>query len=53
MGSTGCSKAKEEKEEQIKLLATSPLLKDTTVTKEYVGQVHAIQHIEIRALEKG
>ena len=53
LGSTGCSKAKEEKEEQIKLLATSPLLKDTTVTKEYVGQVHAIQHIEIRALEKG
>ncbi len=52
-GGTGCSRAEKEKEEQIKLLATSPLLKDTTITKEYVGQVHAIQHIEIRALEKG
>ena len=50
---TGCSEKKEEQEEQIKLLATSPLLKDTTVTKEYVAQIHSIQHIELRALEKG
>ena len=50
---TSCSKEKEEKEEQIKLLVTNPLLKDTTVTKEYVSQIHSIQHIELRALEKG
>jgi membrane fusion protein (multidrug efflux system) len=50
---TGCSDKKEEKEEQIKLLVTSPLAKDTTVTKEYVAQIHAYQHIEMRALEKG
>lgn len=50
---TSCSDKKEEKEEQIKLLVTSPLAKDTTVTKEYVAQIHSYQHIEMRALEKG
>ena len=53
---TSCStekKEQEEQEEQIKLLVTSPLLKDTTITKEYVCQIHSIQHIELRALEKG
>ena len=50
---TSCSEKKEEKEEQIKLLVTSPLAKDTTVTKEYVAQIHSYQHIELRALEKG
>ena len=52
-GGTSCSEAKKEKEEKIKLLVTSPLRKDTTVAKTYVAQVHAIQHIDIRALEKG
>ena len=52
-GTTSCSEKKEEKEEQIKLLVTSPLAKDTTITKEYVAQIHAYQHIELRALEKG
>ena len=50
---TSCADKKEEKEEQIKLLVTSPLQKDTTITKEYVAQIHAYQHIELRALEKG
>ena len=50
---TSCSSKPEEKEEQIKLLATSPLATDTTITKEYVAQIHAYQHIEMRALEKG
>jgi membrane fusion protein (multidrug efflux system) len=52
-GSTGCSTKTEAKEEQIKLVATSPWLKDTIITKAYVAQVHSIQHIELRALEKG
>ena len=52
-GGTGCSHPQAEKEEQIKLLATSPLVKDTTLTKVYVAQIHSIQHIEMRALEKG
>lgn len=34
-------------------VATSPIKMDTTVQKEYVCQIKAIQHIEIRALEKG
>ncbi|TGE25182.1 efflux RND transporter periplasmic adaptor subunit [Hymenobacter aquaticus] len=50
---TSCSKEEKEKEEQVKFLVTSPLQKDTTITKEYVAQVHAFQHIEVRALEKG
>jgi membrane fusion protein (multidrug efflux system) len=50
---TGCSSKKEEKEEEIKFLVTSPLKKDTIVTRQYVCQIRAIQHIELRALEKG
>jgi membrane fusion protein (multidrug efflux system) len=51
--SASCQSKKEEKEPAGKLLVTSPLLKDTTIIKDYVCQIHAIQHIEIRALEKG
>ena len=50
---TGCKEEKKEVEEQIKLVVTSPLQKDTTITKEYVAQIHSIQRIELRALEKG
>lgn len=50
---TGCNSKKEEKEEEVKFLVTSPLRKDTTITREYVSQIRAIQHIEVRALEKG
>ena len=50
---TGCKEEKKEVEEHIKLLATSPLQKDTAITKEYVAQVHSFQRIELRALEKG
>lgn len=53
LGTTGCAHEKLEKEEPSKYLATSPLQRDTTVTKQYVAQIHAIQHIELRALEKG
>ncbi|WP_139923230.1 efflux RND transporter periplasmic adaptor subunit [Hymenobacter sp. DG01] len=52
-GSTSCSEKKHEKEEKVKFLVTSPLQKDTTITKDYVAQIHAYQHIELRALEKG
>ncbi len=51
---TSCESTKaEEKKEELKLLVTSPLVKDTTITKEYVCQIHSIQHIEMRALERG
>lgn len=42
-----------KKEEHTKLLVTSPLKMDTITTKEYVCQIRAIRHIELRALEKG
>ncbi|MDC8830517.1 efflux RND transporter periplasmic adaptor subunit [Alteromonas gilva] len=32
---------------------THPVRQDTTLVKEYVSQIHAIQHIEIKAMEKG
>lgn len=49
---TGCKK-EEHKEEAAELVATNPIIKDTIVTKDYVCQIHAIQHIELRAQEKG
>jgi membrane fusion protein (multidrug efflux system) len=48
-----CGSKKEEKEEEVKFTVTSPLKKDTLITRNYVCQIHAIQHIELRALEKG
>lgn len=50
---TGCSSHKEEQEEETKFLVTNPLKKDTIVTREYVCQIRSIQHIELRAMEKG
>jgi membrane fusion protein (multidrug efflux system) len=50
---TGCGSSHETKEETTKFLVTSPLKKDTLVTSEYVCQIRAIQHIEVRALERG
>ena len=51
---SGCNQAETEKQEEMpKLEATTPLREDTSVTKEYVCQIHAIRHIEVRALERG
>lgn len=51
---TSCStKAEEEKKEEVSFLVTSPLKRDTTVTKDYVSQIHAIRHIEMRAQQRG
>lgn len=50
---TSCSHQEEEKEEETEFQVTSPLQKDTTITNQYVSQIHSIQHIELRALEKG
>ena len=51
---TGCnSKGEEKKEEVVEFLVTSPIVKDTLVTKDYVCQIHAISHIELRAQERG
>ena len=48
-----CKSVKEEKEPETKFFVTSPLKMDTSVTKEYVSQIHSISHIELRAQEKG
>lgn len=50
---TSCSEHKAEGETEQKLVVTKPLQKDTLVTKEYVSQIRAIQHIELRAQERG
>jgi membrane fusion protein (multidrug efflux system) len=50
----GCKPAETEKKEAIpELEATTPFHEDTFVMKEYVCQIRAIRHIEVRALEKG
>ena len=48
-----CKSHKEEKEAETKFLVTSPVKMDTSITKEYVCQIRSINHIEVRALEKG
>ncbi|MCS6821319.1 MAG: efflux RND transporter periplasmic adaptor subunit [Microscillaceae bacterium] len=48
-----CETKKEVREKPVKFLVTSPLRQDTIILKEYVCQIHAINHIEMRALEKG
>lgn len=48
-----CGNHKEHKEERIQFVATRPLIKDTIVTKSYVAQIRSVQHIELRAQEKG
>lgn len=51
---TSCESKKEEKaEHEAKFLVTSPLQRDTTITEAFVSQIHSINHIELRAQEKG
>ncbi len=50
---TSCESHKEEAKEETKFLVTSPLRMDTSISKDYVCQIRSIQHIEMRALEKG
>lgn len=49
----GCQSKKEEKAEVSKYTVTSPMLMDTSFTKEYVSQIKSVRNIEIRAQEKG
>ena len=50
---SACNRQPETHEDAPKLAVTSPLRKDTSIVKEYVSQIRAHKHIEIRALEKG
>lgn len=53
LANTSCEKSYSHEAESTTYEVTSPLVKDTTVTNEYVCQIRSIQHIELRALEKG
>lgn len=49
----GCGHKAHPHTEEAVFQTTSPLRSDTEVTREYVCQIRAIQHIELRALESG
>ncbi len=54
IGFSSCKPKKEEKkEEKAEYTVTSPILMDTTVTKDYIAQIQSVQNIEIRAQVKG
>ncbi|MCB9244827.1 MAG: efflux RND transporter periplasmic adaptor subunit [Flavobacteriales bacterium] len=48
-----CDRDDHEAHEETSYIVTKPLLTDTLIYHEYVGQIHSIQHIKIRTLEKG
>ena len=48
-----CSNKPHNTTEETKFIVTSPLKKDTAIIRNYVCQIRSIQHIELRALEKG
>jgi membrane fusion protein, multidrug efflux system len=51
---TACNHKKEEKkEEAAKLPVTTPILMDTTLTKDYIAEIQSLQNIEVRARVKG
>ncbi len=50
---TACTTKKEEENKKEKFAITSPLVIDTSFTKDYVAQVQSLQNIEIRAMVKG
>jgi membrane fusion protein (multidrug efflux system) len=50
---TGCESHVEKETEETRFLVTSPLRRDTLTSREYVCQIRSIQHIELRALERG
>lgn len=48
-----CKHPHEKHEEEAVFAVTTPLRRDAELTHEYVAQVRAIQHIEVRAQERG
>ncbi|MFY9309297.1 MAG: efflux RND transporter periplasmic adaptor subunit [Bacteroidia bacterium] len=50
---TSCHHEEEARDMETQYIVTSPLKKDTLINKEYVCQIRSIQHIDLRALEKG
>lgn len=50
---SGCSHPTHEKQEEPELGVTKPIKIDTFINKEYVCQIRAINHIELRSQERG
>lgn len=48
-----CSGGDHSEHEETKFVVTNPIQRDTLVYQNYVCQIHSVQHIELRALEKG
>jgi membrane fusion protein (multidrug efflux system) len=49
----GCQHVHAHEEEAGTFAVTTPLRQDAEINDEYVAQIRAIQHIELRALERG
>lgn len=50
---TSCTHEEKKHEITPKLQVTKLIEKDTTITRSYVCQIHAMRHIELRTLESG
>src|SRR5690349_16702144 len=50
---TFCNPTQENKEPEYTYQVSKPLVQDMRLNDEYVCQIRAIQHIELRSLEKG
>ncbi len=50
---TSCDRNEHISNEETKFIVTSPIKKDTLIYHEYICQIHAIQHIELRTIERG
>lgn len=53
LGFASCHTNHEHQEEESKFLVTSPIVLDTSISRDYVCQIRAISHIELRALDRG
>jgi membrane fusion protein (multidrug efflux system) len=53
LAKTGCKHSSHEEHKDGLFLVSSPVRKDTVLYTTYVCQIQSIQHIELRALEKG
>lgn len=49
----GCGHSDHGEHKESVYVVSHPILRDTTIYQEYVSQIRSIQHIELRAIEKG
>ncbi len=49
----GCHREEQHAEEPVSFPVTSPLRRSTDLTQAYVARIRAIQHVDLRALERG